>query len=176
MQKDLIRRIQSGDKNAFKNLYIIYKEPALCYCNTILKDKDEAQNIIQEVFITLWDKREKINPELTFNSYLFSIIRNRVYGHLKNIKKDEDAKETYRYNIMTHQKPESELKEKRLHKIREAIIKLTDKRRKILELNYEEGKSYEEIAAIMKISKNTVKNQLVTAKQFIRAQLNVASA
>jgi RNA polymerase sigma-70 factor (ECF subfamily) len=175
MKKELLNRIKSGDELAFNELYGMYREPAIRFCNSIIKDIEESENLVQEVFIKVWDRREGINPELNFNSYLFTIIRNRVYDYLKEVKKNEFVKERYWQNIVQYQEEESELKEQRIVKIKEAIKGLTEKRRQIIQLNYDEGKSYEEIAAIMNISKNTVKNQLVKAKQILRTQMNVAS-
>ncbi len=175
MRKELLYRIKGGDECAFNELYHLYKEPAIRFCNSIIKDIEESENLIQEVFIKIWDRKEGINPDLNFNSYLFTIIRNRVYDYLKEVKKNEFVKERYWQNIKHYQNEEPELKEQRIVRIKEAIKGLTEKRRRIIQLNYEEGKSYEEIAAIMNISKNTVKNQLVKAKQIIRTELNVAS-
>lgn len=176
MKKELLLAIRNGDEGAFKELYDLYKEPAIRFCNSIIKDIEESENLIQEVFIKIWDKRAGINPDLNFNSYLFTIIRNRVYDYLKEVKRNEFVKERYWYNIVEHQQAEPELKEERITNIKLAINDLTEKRRRILQLNYEEGKSYEEIASLLNISKNTVKNQLVKTKQIIRTQLKVASA
>ncbi|MEQ8551109.1 MAG: sigma-70 family RNA polymerase sigma factor [Cyclobacteriaceae bacterium] len=176
MKKELLLAIRNGDEVAFKELHDLYKEPAIRFCNSIIKDIEESENLIQEVFIKIWDKRLGINPELNFNSYLFTIIRNRVYDYLKEVKRNEFVKERYWYNIVEHQQSEPDLKEERISSIKSAINDLTEKRRRILQLNYEEGKSYEEIAAMLNISKNTVKNQLVKTKQIIRTQLKVASA
>lgn len=176
MKKELLVAIKNGDEAAFNELYDLYKEPAIRFCNSIIKDIEESENLIQEVFIKIWDKRLGINPELNFNSYLFTIIRNRVYDYLKEVKRNDFVKERYWHNIVASQETEEDLKEERIASIKLAVNDLTDKRRKILQLNYEEGKSYEEIANILNISKNTVKNQLVKTKQIIRTQLNVASA
>ncbi|XOV94141.1 MAG: RNA polymerase sigma factor [Bacteroidota bacterium] len=176
MRKELLLAIRNGDEAAFNELYELYKVPAIRFCNSIIKDIEESENLIQEVFIKIWDKRSGINPELNFNSYLFTIIRNRVYDYLKEVKRNDFVKERYWQNIVETQHAEPELKEERIVKIKSAIMDLTEKRRRILQLNYEEGKSYEEIASILNISKNTVKNQLVKTKQIIRTQLNVASA
>ncbi len=175
MRKELLLAIKDGDEAAFSELYDSYKEPAFRFCNSIIKDVEESKNLIQEVFIKIWDRRSGINPELNFNSYLFTIIRNRVYDYLKEVKKNEFIKERYWYNIVEHQETDTDLKEERITHIKTAIGGLTEKRRQILQLNYEEGKSYEEIANLMNISKNTVKNQLVKTKQIIRSQMNVAS-
>jgi len=175
MKKDLLNRVRCGDECAFEELYEMYKVPAVRFCNSIIKDIEESENLIQEVFIKVWDKKDRINPELNFNSYLFTIIRNRVYDYFKEVKKSDFVKERYWQNIVEIQQTESDLKEERILQVSEAIKGLTEKRKAIIKLNYEEGKSYEEIASIMKISKNTVKNQLVKAKQIIRAQVNLAT-
>jgi len=175
MKQDLLARIKDGDESAFKDFYSTYREPVTRFCNSILKDIEESENLVQEVFIKIWEKRAGINPELNFNSYLFTIVRNRVYDYLKEVKKNDFLKERYWHSIVQSQESESDLKEERVIKIKKAISELSEKRKKIIQLNYEEGKSYEEIADMMNISKNTVKNQLVKAKQIIRAQMNIAS-
>ncbi len=175
MKKELLNRIKNGDEGAFNKLYYLFKEPAVRFCNSIIKDYEESENLIQEVFIKIWEKRQGINPELNFNSYLFTIIRNRVYDYLKEVKKNEFVKERYWHNIMKYQNSEPDLKEERISNIKKAISGLSEKRKEIILLNFEGGKSYEEIANMMNISKNTVKNQLVKAKQIIRAQMNIAS-
>jgi len=175
INKLLLERLQKGDDKAFDELYHGYKVPAMRFCNSILKDTEESENIIQEVFIKIWNRKSNINPELNFTSYLFTIIKNRVFDHLKEVKKNDILKEKFWDNILEYQAIDNDLKEERFDKIKEAVNGLSEKRRKIIKLNYEEGKSYDEIAKQLNISKNTVKNQLVKAKQVIRKQLKVAS-
>ena len=178
MQKvssNLLERFQEGSEEAFNELYQYYKGPAVRFCNSILKDIDESENIIQEVFIKIWDRKHAINLELNFTSYLFTIIKNRIFDYLKEIKKKESLKEKYWKHIVEHAQSDKELQEERIIKIQDAIEDLSEKRKKIIKLNYEEGKSYEEIANELNISINTVKNQLVKAKQVIRRRLGIAS-
>lgn len=174
-KKELLERLSAGDGGAFDELYDLYREPAIRFCNSILKDAEESENIIQEVFIKIWRKREAINPELNFTSYLFTIIKNRVFDHLKEIKKNTLLKELYWKNILEYKVLDDDVQEERLSKVKKAVENLSEKRKEIIKLNYEEGKSYEEIASQLNISKNTVKNQLVKAKQIIRKQLEIAS-
>ncbi|MDN5213494.1 RNA polymerase sigma-70 factor [Fulvivirgaceae bacterium BMA12] len=173
LKKELLERLLSGDANAFEELYDLYREPAIRFCNTILKDVEESENIIQEVFLKIWNKRETINPTLNFTSYLFTIIKNSVFDQLKEIKKNEALKEMYWQNVLVYKAVDSDIKEERLLKVKKAVEELSEKRKRIIKLNYEEGKSYEEIANQLNISKNTVKNQLIKAKQIIRKQLEV---
>ncbi|MCG8320307.1 MAG: RNA polymerase sigma-70 factor [Cytophagales bacterium] len=172
--KELLTRLSAGDRDAFNALYHIYRAPAVRFCRSILKDSVESENIIQDVFIKVWNKRHGINPELNFTSYLFTIIKNRVFDHLKEIKKNSLLKERYWQNLEKYKVSGEDVQEERLFKVKKAIEQLSEKRKEIIRLNYEEGKSYEEIASQLKISKNTVKNQLVKAKQIIRKQLEIA--
>lgn len=178
MQKistSLLKKLKSGDEKAFNELYLSFHQPALRFCNSILKDIDESENIIQDVFIKIWNRKNTINPELNFASYLFTIIKNRVFDYLKEAKKNNALREKYWEKVLEYQAMDNEVKEERFVKISEAIEDLSEKRKKIIKMNYEEGKSYEEIANQLNISKNTVKNQLVKAKQVIRRQLELAS-
>lgn len=175
INKLLLERLRDGDNRAFDELYNSYKVPALRFCNSILKDTEESENIIQEVFIKIWNRKSTINPELNFTSYLFTIIKNRVFDYLKEVKKNEFLKEKFWEKVLEYQAVDNEVKEERFIKIKEAVEGLSEKRKEIIKLNYEEGKSYDEIATQLNISKNTVKNQLVKAKQVIRKQLKIAS-
>lgn len=175
ISKVLLESLKEGDNRAFEELYDSYKEPALRFCNSILKDIEESENVIQEVFIKIWNRRSTINPELNFTSYLFTIIKNRVFDHLKEVKKNAFMKEKFWENVLEYKAVDNEIQEERFAKVKEAVDGLSEKRKEIIKLNYEEGKSYEEIATQLSISKNTVKNQLVKAKQVIRRQLKIAS-
>lgn len=175
IDKSSLEALKNGSEKAFQELYHFYQIPALRFCNSILKDIEESENIIQEVFVKIWNRRATINPDLNFTSYLFTIVKNRVFDHLKEVKKNEFLRERYWTNILVSQDDDNEIKEERFEKIKEAVEGLSEKRKKIIKLNYDEGKSYEEIASQLNISKNTVKNQLVKAKQVIRRQLEIAS-
>ncbi len=175
ISKELLKKLKFGDEKAFEELYHSYKEPAVRFCNSILKDTEESENIIQEVFVKIWNRRSTINPELNFTSYLFTIIKNRVFDYLKEIKKNDFLRKKFWEKVLEYQAVDNEVKEERFAKVKEAVENLSEKRKIIIKLNYEEGKSYEEIANQLNISKNTVKNQLVKAKQVIRKQLEIAA-
>ena len=78
--------------------------------------------------------------------------------------------------ILAASEDEKEEKERRIHIVQSAVESLSVKRKLILKLNIEEGKSYQEIAEFLRISKNTVKNQLVKAKQILREKVDFAAA
>lgn len=175
LSKSLLVKLKKGNQEAFNELYNTFRVPAIRFCNSIVKDAEEAESIVQDVFIKIWNRHDTINPDLNFTSYLFTIIKNRVFDYLKEVKRSEAMKQAYWQKIEEYKSQDSELKEERFAKIKHAVENLSSRRKEIIRLNYDEGKSYEEIARQLNISKNTVKNQLVKAKQMIRSQLKQAS-
>ncbi len=172
----LLRQFIDGDRSAFGKLYQMYRKPALRFCITLLKDEAEAENVLHEVFLKIWERREQINPDLNFNSYLFTCLRNYAFDHFKRMEKDWKLREQY-LQQMTHQlSEEAEDKDDQFQLLNEVVGSLSEKRKQVLLLNVYEGKSYQEIAELMEISKNTVKNQLVKARQILREQFAVAFA
>ena len=169
-----LRQVVQGDPAAFAKLYNHYRNPAVKFCISLLKDEEEAENVVQEVFIKIWDRREQINPELNFNSYLFTCLRNMAFDQLKKMEKSYLMKQQYLERMETMYLESCEEEEKKYQLLQTAIGLLSEKRKQILALTIEDGKSYQEIAELMSISKNTVKNQLVKAKQFLREKVEWA--
>lgn len=172
--KLMLQNVILGDQAAFAQLYNYYRSPALRFCVSLLKDQEEAENVLHEVFIKIWERRAFINPELNFNSYLFTCLRNYTFDYFKRVEKNTQLKELYMERMYNTDQQEIEDHEDRMQFVNRVVNNLSEKRKKILIMNVYEGKSYHEIAGLMKISKNTVKNQLVKAKQILREQLTVA--
>lgn len=169
--KSLLENFRSGERHALDRVYEHYRMPVIRFIVSIVKDEQEAENIFHDVFIKLLKKREDIKPELNFNSYVFTAVRNEVFDYLKSVKKDTVLKERYWEAIQTRAVEDEEDKEAVLNRLEKMVQMLSPKRRKILEMNYFEQKSYIEIAEALRISKNTVKNQLVKAKFIIRREM-----
>lgn len=168
-------RVTQGDEAAFAELYNHYKTPALRFTFSLLKDEEEAENMVQDVFIKIWVRRAQIKPDYNFNSYLFTCLRNMAFDHFKKLEKNEQLRKHYMEAIRVAGEDEKEEAERRLSVVQAAVESLSIKRRQILKLNIEEGKSYQEIAEFLRISKNTVKNQLVKAKQILREKVDLAT-
>ncbi len=170
----LLRHVIQGDQLAFGALYRHYHTPALKFCVSLLKDQEEAENMVHDVFIKIWEKRALINPDLNFNAYLFTCLRNMAFDYLKQVEKKQLLRQRYleRMERVPDEDPQEE--EIRFNRLETAINSLSRKRKLILLLSVEGGKSYQEIAEQLSISKNTVKNQLVKARQFLREKLDLA--
>ncbi|MGK0137441.1 MAG: RNA polymerase sigma-70 factor (family 1) [Algoriphagus sp.] len=172
---EIIQKVTEGNSKAFAQLYEYYREPGLRFTTSIVKDKEEAENMLQEVFIKIWHRRDQINPKLNFNAYLFACLKNMAFDHLKKIDKDRQMLCQYLIQVKENNETSTDVEEVKINKLPSAITTLPKKRRMILELIMEDGKSYQEIAQIMRISKNTVKNQLVKAKQHLRLNVDMST-
>ncbi len=169
--RQILTRVTEGDQVAFSQIYTHFRLPAVKFCTALLKDVDEAENVTQEVFAKIWDRRGQIKPEYSFQSYLFVSLRNQIFDQFKKLEKDQILRDSYLENIKLLEDEDPETKEANIRAIKTAINDLSERRKQIFKLNYEEGKSYKEIAAYMNISTNTVKNQLIKAKQILREKL-----
>ena len=121
--------------------------------------------MVQDVFLKMWLRREKLDFNSQLQAYIFTSLKNIAFDHLKKVSKDEQLRKKY-LEAMEHSCLPME--EDTVQKINLAVDRLSEKRKMIIRLTIEEGKSYQEIAEIMHISKNTVKNQLIKAKQHLR--------
>ncbi|WP_341225127.1 RNA polymerase sigma-70 factor [uncultured Arcticibacterium sp.] len=172
----VIQKVAEGNTKAFSQLYDHYREPGLRFVTSIVKDNEEAENMLQEVFIKIWSRRDQINPELNFNAYLYTCLKNMAFDHLKKMDKNQQMLNQYLIKAKESNSTDTDIEEEKIDILLSAMSTLPKKRKRILELILEDGKSYQEIAEIMRISKNTVKNQLVKAKQYLRLSVDMSSA
>ena len=173
--ENTLRRVTQGDEQAFAALYNYYRTPAMRFTTSLLKDEEEAENMVQDVFIKIWVKRAHIKPDYNFNSYLFTCLKNMAFDYFKKMEKSEQLRKNYMEAMKMAEEEEREENERRINLVIAAVECLSVKRKQILKLNVEEGKSYQEIAEFLRISKNTVKNQLVKAKQILREKVDFAA-
>ena len=169
--KKVMDGFRNGDKKAFEKIYQYYRIPVIRFSVSIIKDEQEAENIYHEVFMKILKRRKNIKPELNFNSYVFTSVKNEIFDYLKALNKNKTLKEQFWERIHQQEDDCGQVKEEQLTKMESIIGNLSPKRRQILEMNYFEKKSYNEIADLLMISKNTVKNQLVKAKFILRREM-----
>jgi RNA polymerase sigma-70 factor (ECF subfamily) len=169
--KTLLENFRKGDKRALDQIYAYYRAPIIRFAFSIIKDEQEAENIYHEIFMKILKKKKDIKPELNFNAYIFTAVKNEVFDYLKEMKKSQILKEKFWERVQNYQNEDGGKKEAALNQLEKIIKTLSPKRRRILEMNYFERKSYIEISEALMISKNTVKNQLVKAKYIIRREM-----
>ncbi|SJZ39878.1 RNA polymerase sigma-70 factor, ECF subfamily [Chitinophaga eiseniae] len=166
----LLQRLQQGDTEAYIALYNQYYPSLYTYILHFINIPELAEDALQEVFIKIWEIRERINPELSFSGYLYRITRNHVFKRLKKISADT-ALRLQAMQELQHQTEDADtqlLWKQYESLLRQAIAQLPPQRQKVFRLCREESKSYEEVAVELGISRNTVKEHMVLAMKSIK--------
>ncbi len=172
LDKQLVSLLKGDDHHAFDQLFHKYGTPLYLFLKSILKNEADSEEAVQDVFYKIWEKRKELDPSLSFKSYLFTIASNTA----KKIYRKKLLEEKYKQEIaielnlnQTIEHGEDDYKEMLGH-IDLIIDKLPPSRRQIFILSKKDGLKNPEIAKILNISEQTVKNQLVTAQKFIRSE------
>mgnify|MGYP006293009157 CR=1 FL=1 len=173
--KELLLLLQKDDRVAFYNLYERYSKRLYGFVLQYLKHDADAEEIVQEVFIRIWEKRKTIDIYSSFESFLFtiaynatiSLLRKRVtenkyLAHLQSIQQANDTAE------LTDELYFNELNEK----LQSLLDELTPRQKEIFRLSREEGLTHEQIAGKLKITVNTVKKHMVNTISFLKKHLD----
>ena len=171
--EQLMTTLQAGDITAFEMLFRTYYQPLCNYAYTFVQDRDEAEEIVQATFLSVWEKREKLDIHTGVRPYLYAMVRNAALNILKHekIKQQHVAVEMAvaerSIESVTRTVLASEL-ETRIHK---ALEKLPEQCRLVFKLSRFEELKYAEIADQLNISIKTVENQMGKALKIMREQL-----
>ncbi|MBV8256116.1 MAG: RNA polymerase sigma-70 factor [Chitinophaga sp.] len=167
----LLEELRKGNKTAFIALYNQHYPSLYSYILHFIAIPQLAEDALQEVFIKIWEIRERVDPERSFRGYLYRITRNHVFKLLKKIAADEELRS--RAMMELHRQTEdadTRLLWKQYEALlRDAITQLPPQRQRVFRLCREESKSYEEVATELGISRNTVKEHMVLALKSIQS-------
>jgi len=169
-----------NDRN-FEEIYLNYFPRLLRFAQEYVLNKEDAENIIQDVFMTLWERRNDLKIHISLASYMFILIKNRCIDHLRRLKHAELGKR----QMQEHFTNELQMKLYSLEALNQssisdsdieqliisAIDSLPPKCREIFILSKINGKKYREIAAQLCISESTVENQMSIALRKLRRHL-----
>lgn len=174
----LIRQLKKGEESAYEMLFKEYYQMLVIFANKYLYDIEASKELVQDLFVYIYEKREKIEINSSLKSYLFRSVHNRSLNlinserirnkYAEHISRTIDLDE----NTIEKQMNHSELE----HAIYRAIGDLPPKCRDIFKLNRFEGMSNSEIAEKLKLSKRTVETQISKALKILRVKLEPYSA
>ena len=174
IHRDLVISLSLGDEKAFEELYKLFSEKIYHISRKMNLSHEDAEGVVQEVFLKIWKNRSKLDPELSINAYLIAIVRSLV---IKKAKKDARFFAFQQYKIpllqqLTSPGADDELIFSEFSQLtREIIEQLPPAQKKIFQLRYLENLSTAEIADQLQISKRTVENQIFRATSFVREKL-----
>lgn len=169
----LLLKLKEGDEPSFNALYLAYSKPLYKKINSIVKDESIADELLQDLFLRIWEKRAFINTKLSFSSFLYTVANNLVYDYFRKVSKDKRLHERLLINAVDYymQTEENLIGKETSEIIQRAISKLSDQRRNVFTLCKIEGKSYQEAAVALGISVATVNTHMVNSLRFIKEYL-----
>jgi len=158
----------------FNELFREYEHPLYLFAFRMLKSDMAAKDIIQDVFLKLWTIRDRISEIKSISSFLYRLTENKVIDHLRAAASDEQKKKALWHRTRQSNEPgiNQKLESAEYHAIiQQAIEQLPPQRRAVYILSQKEDKSRKEVASLLQISPNTVRNQLAKAVENIVAYL-----
>lgn len=170
-EQQLLLQVASGDEDAFATLYHQYHDMVQRYVLKFLKSQDLSDDIVQEVFIKIWESRCKLSAVRCVKAYLLIISRNHTLNFLKRMAQDQDATTEL---IKHYQEFRNTAEEKLLSKeyqqcLQQVLQALPLQTRKVFDLCRQQQKNYEETAVLLGISPHAVKKHIVRANKIFKS-------
>ena len=172
-ESDLLTAMAAGDFDAFSALYKKYRQALYYFALSLSKNHHEAEELVQSVFVSVWEVRQTIDPSKPFNVYLFRIARNRFYDMLRK-RVSETCYMNYilYHNNQIHDDLEKQVENKEINEIiNKLLLQVPERRQEIFRLSRDENLSYKQIAERLNISENTVDTQIRNVLNYLRKTL-----
>lgn len=169
-EKNLVQDLKKGNVHSFDKLFKSFNKKIYYFSLSYLKSKEEAEDIVQEVFLSLWKNRANLNIQSDFQAYLFTITFNAIKKRFRKFERERKHLEAYFPSVRLNENDSdaataydflNEL-------LKESLEQLPPRQKEIFLLSKEAGLTAEEIAEKLKISKRTVENHLFRAKSFLK--------
>jgi len=168
----LFEKIKNGNEKAFEILFHKYYRYLCLYATKIINDDSAAEEIVQDFFVKIWEKRETISIETSFKNYLFRSVKNLCINYIQHNKTKLRYAQKVISEVENHFSDDDSFPEIELsQKIEESINSLPEKRKEIFRLSRQEGLKYHEIATKLNISIKTVETQMSLAIKTLRDKL-----
>jgi RNA polymerase sigma-70 factor (family 1) len=164
--------ISQGDKKAYEHVFKTYYQPLCHYCCSLLKDIDEAEEVVQTVFYNLWSKRESLQISSSIKSYVYRAVHNDSMNRIKHGKVKKMYAQDYKSSMGNSHSGTDVLEAKELSsRIHAAIDSLPEQCGHVFRLSRFENLKYSEIAEQLDISVKTVENHMGKALRLLREKL-----
>src|SRR5829696_506494 len=173
-ERELVVALGKGSEQAFQRIYQLYSPRLFGRLLKLLKSETQAQEILQEVFIKLWEHRYSLDADKSFRSFLFKIAENKVYDFFRKAARDKTleaslvALSTSNHNSME----DYLLAEENLQLLQKAVQSLPPQRQQVFRLCKLEGKSYKEVGELLHISLSTISDHIVKATKTIKEYID----
>jgi len=176
-EKELLLTLKTGNRHSFTVLYNQYWSQVYNFSRLYLTSRDAAEEVVQEVFVKVWESREFIREDDNFKGLLFIITRNLIFNQSRKSFNEDFYKITMLAAMEQSYDMEAEIDAKNLREyIDQLIADLPPKRKLIFTMSRNENMSYKEIAEKLNISEKTVENQISSAIKYLKQNLILLSS
>ena len=172
-EKLLVKGLMFGEAKAFRKLFNTYKNDVYAFSMSMLKSKELAEEIVQDVLVSIWESRNKLKIAHAIRPYLYKSVHNRCLNFIRHqkVKQDHQSHEMALVDVKIESASERlELNELK-NRVELGMQKLPPACREVFRLSRVEQLSYKEIADFLQISIKTVENQMGKALKIMRSEL-----
>lgn len=170
---DTLKALREGNHLAFEELFDNWYEPLCRYAFSVLRDMDEAEDVVQKMFCKLWDQHDTLDIKSSVNSYLYRIVHNDSLNFIQ--QKTSHKEHNLNFISTLNSEVNSTIEHIEANELQNAISKALDKLppqcRRVFEMSRMQQLSYSEIANKLDISTNTVENHISKALKLLRVEL-----
>ncbi len=171
-EKALLQAVAAGNRLAFRNLYGVHLDGLCRYACLFVASTEEAEEIIQEVFVRIWERRDALPHLSSFKAYAYQVTKNLVIDYWRQQKRQATAQKWLQaYPAAPEPADAALIYQQGYQMAQKAIAQLPLKRKQIFLMRTQEELSLDEIAQQLSISKSVVKKQLYAATAFVKAYL-----
>jgi len=174
-ERILLQKIAANDELAFKRVFELYKNDVYRFVVKFVYSKADAEEIVQETFFTIWQKRDNLPNIEHPRNYIYTIVRNKTYSYLSRVAKNKKLLVQLWANMQIESnniEDLSDLKDSEML-INNGLQNLSQQKQKIFKMSREAGLSHEEIAEQIGLSKSRVKNIIVEILKYLRYYLSI---
>ncbi len=172
-ENELVERLRKGDVHAFDQVYTKYASKLYAFSYKYLRSKEEAEELVQSVFLKVWENQQNLKKDTSFKSFLFTIAYHEICNQFRQ---RSYLRKFVQSSLVAEREasdePEGEIDAAFLmEQVNRILTKLPEKQKIIFNKSRQEGKSSKDIAAEMGLSVGTVDNYISESLKFIRIQL-----
>ncbi len=169
--RDILDRLRAGIQDAFDSVFRMYYAQLVGVAESMLREREAAEDVVQDVMVELWRRRENIVLETSLRAYLFRAVRNRALNHIRHLRVAPRAEPEAAELIAVPAADWDTLEKEMETALRQAVAGLPQRCREVFELSRVQGLKYTEIAEALSISVKTVEAQMGKAIRVLRERL-----
>ena len=174
-QKEVIELLNQSDQKAFNILFRLYSARVYHFSYSYLKSTEEAEEIVQDTFIKIWENRATIDASYSFSGFIFTVAHHLILNRIRKIRNENHCKAVLAVSsVNTQNETEEKILHAELERVQQAALtELPPKRKIIYQMIREEGMTYKQVAEQLNISVKTVESQMTEAIKHFRAKLSL---